>query len=140
MAAKEFESPPALTEAVKSAGEYDAEKQIDLEKADDSRETSSTPSPCPSEHEEDGRTIVSFAGDDDPQNPYNFGKAKKLYITIVGMVMVMNSTIGSSIASGAASEIARYFEIKNEMLLVLPVSIYLIGYVFGPLVFSVRPE
>lgn len=49
----------------------------------------------------------------------------------------MNSTIGSSIASGVSHETSRHFNITKDALLVLPVSIYLVGYVVGPLVFSV---
>lgn len=53
------------------------------------------------------------------------------------MVLVMNSTIGSSIASGISEPTQEYFGITNDQLLVLPISIYLIGYVIGPLVFAV---
>lgn len=53
------------------------------------------------------------------------------------MVLVMNSTIGSSIASGISEPTQEYFGISNDQLLVLPISIYLIGYVIGPLVFAV---
>lgn len=56
------------------------------------------------------------------------------------MVMVLNSTIGSSIPSGASKEIQEYFNITNEYLLVLPVSIFLIGYILGPMIFAPLSE
>ncbi|KAI7011663.1 MFS general substrate transporter [Hortaea werneckii] len=52
----------------------------------------------------------------------------------------MNSTIGSSIASGISEPTQEYFGISNDQLLVLPISIYLIGYVIGPLVFAPLSE
>lgn len=60
-------------------GAYDAEKQVDLEKADNSRKSSSSPSRCASEHEVDGRTVVSF-DENDPLNPYRWKRAKKLFV------------------------------------------------------------
>lgn len=111
---------------------------MEVEKADSSRDHSScSASQCPSNKEEDEPEIVSF-GDGDPSNPYNFSKPKKLFIVVACMLLVMNSTIGSSIASGAATQTQQYFDITNDQLLVLPISIYLIGYVIGPLVFAVR--
>ncbi|KAK3072978.1 hypothetical protein LTR53_005838 [Teratosphaeriaceae sp. CCFEE 6253] len=119
--------------------QHDAEKAYETDKPDDSREVSSTPSICPSEQHSSGKIIVDFA-DDDPLNPYNWRRPRKLYVVIISMVMVMNSTIGSSIASGGAQETKEYFGITGDELLVLPVSIYLIGYVIGPLVFAPLSE
>ncbi|KAK5703737.1 hypothetical protein LTR97_002750 [Elasticomyces elasticus] len=115
------------------------EKVSDLEKADQSGDTSATSSICPSERREDGKTIIIFT-DGDPLNPYNWSRPKKIYVVVVSMVMVMNSTIGSSIAAGGVQETRRYFNVTSDELLVLPVSIYLIGYVIGPLVFAPLSE
>lgn len=56
------------------------------------------------------------------------------------MVLVLNSTVGSALPSGASRQTQEHFGITNESLLVLPVSVYLIGYVLGPLVFSPLSE
>ncbi|KAK0365184.1 hypothetical protein LTR91_023708 [Friedmanniomyces endolithicus] len=132
-------SPHTITEVVTSQETDDGARQSDLEKLDKSGDTSPTPSICPSEQHRGEKTIVRFA-DDDPLNPYNWKRSKKLYVVIVSMVMVMNSTIGSSIASGASAETQRYFGVQSESQMVLPVSIYLIGYVIGPLVFAPLSE
>ena len=129
-------SPHNIAEVVTSQRKDDGARQSDLEKPDKSRDTSPIPSICPSEQQRGEKTIVKFV-DDDPLNPYNWKRSKKLYVVIVSMVMVMNSTIGSSIASGASAETQRYFGVQSESQMVLPVSIYLIGYVIGPLVFAV---
>ncbi|RMY27843.1 hypothetical protein D0866_09855 [Hortaea werneckii] len=114
----------------------DIGEQVELEKPETSRANSSSPSPCPIEQQNPERIIVSF-DDGDPMNPYNFSQPRKLFIVVTCMVLVMNSTIGSSIASGISEPTQEYFGISNEQLLVLPISIYLIGYVIGPLVFAV---
>lgn len=56
------------------------------------------------------------------------------------MTLVFNSTVSSNISSGATKETQEYFNITNQSLLVLPVSVYLIGYVLGPLVFAPLSE
>ena len=54
--------------------------------------------------------------------------------------MVLNSTMGSAIPAGATGATQRYYNVQNEELLVLPVSIYLIGYILGPLIFAPLSE
>jgi MFS family permease len=44
----------------------------------------------------------------------------------------MNSTISSSLATGATTQIRNHFHITSETLLVLPTSIFLAGYIIGP--------
>ncbi|OJJ50068.1 hypothetical protein ASPZODRAFT_59151 [Penicilliopsis zonata CBS 506.65] len=78
------------------------------------------------------KTVVSF-GPDDPENPLNWSKGKKFYVLSAGVLQVMNSTIGSSICSGAITPMAKEFDITSQELLVLPISIFLIGYILGPL-------
>ncbi|EOD47242.1 putative mfs multidrug transporter protein [Neofusicoccum parvum UCRNP2] len=56
------------------------------------------------------------------------------------MLSVMNSTISSSLAAGATDPIAKYFHITSQAQLVLPTSIFLVGYVIGPLFFGPLSE
>lgn len=113
--------------------EVENEKQLELKSSDNSRADSTSPSPCPSESGAPERTMVSFHSGD-PENPYNWSTGKKTYTLLTSMVLVLNSTIGSALPSGATRATAEYFHVTNQALLVLPVSIYLIGYVLGPLV------
>lgn len=125
------------------AGRHDPGKGPDAEKKDDLRENSSLTSPSPSHHDAEdadaGQTVVAFE-ENDPANPYNWSTPKKLYTSITCMLMVLNSTIGSSIPSGASAELQRYFGVTNEYLLVLPVSVFLIGYILGPMIFAPLSE
>ena len=55
----------------------------------------------------------------------------------MGIVAVVNSTLGSSLPSGATTEYqGPYFNVTNQAQLVLPVSLFLVGYVVGPLFFG----
>ena len=60
-------------------------------------------------------------------------QALRCYVLVTGAVQVMNSTIGSSIPGGATDQIAKEFNITNQEILVLPISVYLIGYILGPM-------
>ncbi|GAM87470.1 hypothetical protein ANO11243_054950 [Dothideomycetidae sp. 11243] len=128
-------------------GDDSAEHSKDDERAsrrkpstDDAAHVSSAPHACcgrPSQSP--SRDVVSFA-EGDPDNPYNWSRAKKSFVVTLGVVLVINSTIGSSIASGTPVQVANYFDNHNEYQLVLPISIYLVGYVLGPLVFGPLSE
>lgn len=109
------------------------DKHPDIKSGGNSRHASSSPSRSSSVHYGGEQTIVSFPRGD-PENPYNWSLTKKMYVTLTCMALVMNSTIGSALPSGASKQTAEYFHITNDSLLVLPVFIYLIGYVLGPLV------
>ncbi|KAJ6191408.1 hypothetical protein N7519_001429 [Penicillium mononematosum] len=85
------------------------------------------------------KTIVSF-GPNDPENPVNWRTRRKFLVLTAGVMQVMNSTIGSSICSNAIPQIAEEFDITNQTILVLPISIFLIGYILGPLLWGPSSE
>ncbi|OQD78448.1 hypothetical protein PENDEC_c001G02781 [Penicillium decumbens] len=85
------------------------------------------------------KTVVSF-GVNDPENPVNWRKTRKFLVLAAGVMQVMNSTIGSSICSNAIPQIAEEFNITSQEALVLPISIFLIGYVVGPLIWGPSSE
>ena len=58
---------------------------------------------------------------------------KKGHVLLAGLLTVLNSTIGSSLPSGAISFIAKDFNVTNSQELVLPISLFLVGYVLGPI-------
>ncbi|KAL8628431.1 hypothetical protein Q9189_005840 [Teloschistes chrysophthalmus] len=83
--------------------------------------------------------ILSFPHGD-PENPYNWSTGRKIYVLFVGIVSVTNSTLGSSLPSGATEYLADYWNITNQAQLVLPISLFLVGYIFGPIVFAPLSE
>ncbi|OAT06935.1 MFS multidrug transporter [Blastomyces gilchristii SLH14081] len=79
------------------------------------------------------KTIMSFHSMD-PANPFNWSKNEKRFVFAGGMATVLNSTLCSSLPSGAMPYIAKEFNITSQEQLVLPISLFLVGYVFGPIV------
>ncbi|KAL9078178.1 MAG: hypothetical protein Q9157_002901 [Trypethelium eluteriae] len=104
----------------------ESQRQARLAAMPRSRSRSRTPSTHGS------NTVLEF-DNNDPADPHNWPFRKKASILAVGIVAVLNSTIGSSLASGVMPEIAAHFSITNQEQLVLPTSIFLLGYVVGPL-------
>ncbi|KAK6193252.1 hypothetical protein LQW54_012660 [Pestalotiopsis sp. IQ-011] len=95
-------------------------------------------------------SLIHFATDD-PENPYNWSKEafsdskqlRKIIIVITGILTVINSTLSSALPSNAITFIAPDFDISTtggNPQLVLPISIYLVGYVLGPLLFGPLSE
>lgn len=58
----------------------------------------------------------------------------------MGILLVINSTLGSSLSSGALPVLQREFDVASRDELALPNSMYLLGYVFGPPLFSPLSE
>ncbi|KAJ5291608.1 MFS multidrug transporter [Penicillium angulare] len=73
-------------------------------------------------------------------NPNNWSFNKKLYNAVIGLLIVLNSGISSSLPSNAVPTIMDDFDISGDGQKVLPTAIFLIGYCVGPLVFSPMSE
>ena len=67
-------------------------------------------------------------------------KTKKTFVLIVGLLTVLNSTLGTSLPANAAPLIGAKFGISDSEKLTLPITCYLIGYVVGPLLFAPLSE
>ncbi len=52
---------------------------------------------------------------------------------MTSMALITNSTMGSSLPSMAIPAMAQEWGVTSQVQLVLPMSCYLIGYVFGPI-------
>ncbi|RAR11969.1 mfs general substrate transporter [Stemphylium lycopersici] len=100
-----------------------------------------SPSDASSIHDERarGRRVLRFA-DGDPENPNNWGRWRKVYSLFVAIMSVMNSTMTSSLAAGAVGPISLHFNEYNEYKLILPTSMYLVGYACGPMLWGPLSE
>lgn len=61
-------------------------------------------------------------------------------ILCLTMLQVINSTMGSALPSNAIPFITAEWGITNQQAQVLPISVYLIGYVFGPVLWGPLSE
>ncbi|KAM3437415.1 hypothetical protein MY4824_003774 [Beauveria thailandica] len=74
------------------------------------------------------------------QNPTELSALRKLHIIIAGFACTFNCNLGSSIPSGALDAIAARFSVASRVQLTLLNSLYMCGYVVGPLLFGPLSE
>ncbi|KAJ4319022.1 hypothetical protein N0V84_006560 [Fusarium piperis] len=65
---------------------------------------------------------------------------RKLHIIVAGFTCTFNGNFGSSMPSGALDAIAQQFNVTNPVHLILLNSLYMVGYVLGPLLFGPLSE
>jgi DHA1 family multidrug resistance protein-like MFS transporter len=85
---------------------------------------------------EDG--YVDF-GPGDIENPKNWSAARHWYITVVAVLLVVNATFASTSPSGCLVGIAQHFHVSEEAA-GLVITLFLLGYCAGPLVFAPLSE
>ncbi|GAA5976462.1 hypothetical protein JCM10908_005508 [Rhodotorula pacifica] len=78
--------------------------------------------------------IVKFL-DGEQANPQNFSKGKKWTITAVSAISTLCIAFGSSIVSAAIPELTTVFH-KDLTVLTLSVSLYVLGFALGPLLWA----
>ncbi|EJP63812.1 major facilitator superfamily transporter [Beauveria bassiana ARSEF 2860] len=74
------------------------------------------------------------------KNPTELSALRKLHIIIAGFACTFNCNLGSSIPSGALDAIAARFSVTSRVQLTLLNSLYMCGYVVGPLLFGPLSE
>ncbi|KAL5341382.1 major facilitator superfamily domain-containing protein [Aspergillus crustosus] len=113
----ELEKTPTTTESVKRKATRQPVPETDLD-----------------------RGIVGWDGQDDPAHPQNFPDSRKW--TLLGLVSSVTfiSPLASSMFSPALGDLSNDFGITNPTILSFSVSIYLLGYVFGPLLLAPLSE
>ncbi|KAI8630932.1 major facilitator superfamily transporter [Xylariaceae sp. FL1651] len=131
-------APGHLSDVVRTMSNEDAESRYRIEEADNRIQTNNA-SASNSIHNPDGKTIISWEPDD-KENPYNWSSRRKAYITATTMMIVINSTMGSSLPSMAIPYMAHEWGVTSDTQQVLPISTYLIGYVFGPILWGPLSE
>lgn len=88
----------------------------------------------PSRHPTNDEYVVKFK-DNDPGNPLNWSKYYKAWVTIQLGFMALTASLSSSIISPAEPVIAKEFHVSEEVT-VLTVSLFVLGFAIGPLVWA----
>ncbi|KAH1488309.1 hypothetical protein KXV44_001859 [Aspergillus fumigatus] len=73
-------------------------------------------------------------------SPNDWPVHKKLAIVVASFLSVINSGIGTSLPSNAVPYIMQEFHVEDATQSNLPTSVFLIGYIVGPLAFSPLSE
>ena len=68
----------------------------------------------------------------DVENPKEWSPLRRWYITIVSVILVVNATFASSSPSGCLESISESFGVSVEATN-LVITLFLLGYCFGPL-------
>jgi len=86
-----------------------------------------------------GLRIVQWV-DNDKQNPKTFGKGRKWMFTgLLGSICFVVA-LGSAIVTGDLTRPAEYFGVSEEVIILASVTMFVLGFGFGPLVFAPMSE
>lgn len=80
-------------------------------------------------------SLVDWDGDNDPANPLHWPLRRKLWMSFMASFMTFGVSLSSSIFSADVHVTAQVFRVKEEVM-VLGVSLYVLGFACGPLVFG----
>lgn len=83
---------------------------------------------------------VTWDGQTDKENPLNWPLRQKWIIVSTVSMFTFLSAAASSIVAPAESQIARQLDIPSHLELNLVFSVFLLGYVIGPLVLAPLSE
>ncbi|KAJ4384489.1 hypothetical protein N0V86_000088 [Didymella sp. IMI 355093] len=92
------------------------------------------------EDEEIDPNIVDFDGPDDPHNPLNWGFTKKWGTVLLISAITFLTPLASSIFAPGVPEVMQDFGSTNDMLEGFMVSVYVLGFSFGPLIIAPLSE
>lgn len=92
------------------------------------------------EREEDEKTtyLVDWESNDEA-NPHNWSPSYKSWITFQLSMLALSASLGSTIIAPAQGSIMAYTHISSEVA-VLPISFYILGFAFGPLLWAPASE
>ncbi|KAL2843087.1 major facilitator superfamily domain-containing protein [Aspergillus pseudodeflectus] len=115
---------------------------IDLEKVPTTGEpVVPQPSTKPTFPETDlDRGIIGWDGQDDPAHPQNFASGRKWALLAVVSTISFISPLASSMFSPALRSLSEDFDEHDQTILSFTVSIFLLGYTFGPLLLAPLSE
>ncbi|KAF5234024.1 hypothetical protein FAUST_7803 [Fusarium austroamericanum] len=89
---------------------------------------------------ENDPNIVNWDGPDDPANPQNWSMGKKTVTVIIVSSVTFVTPLASSIFAPSIEQVMTEFHSTNSQVASFIVSVYLLGYCFGPLVIAPLSE
>ncbi|KAF7925806.1 hypothetical protein EAE99_005841 [Botrytis elliptica] len=71
---------------------------------------------------------------------HNWSPGKKLYVVSTGLFINFNTCLSAALPTGALETLTVAFNVTSQEQKALPVAVFLIGYIFGPLIFGPMGE
>lgn len=90
----------------------------------------------PPSFNDDGHLTFS---EDDIENPKEWSSARRSFITICAVLLVVNATFASASPSGCLESISEHFGVST-IVSGLNITLFLLGYCAGPLIFAPMSE
>jgi hypothetical protein len=97
-------------------------------------------SPESSPSSEEDPDIVSWSGPDDPSNPQNWSTTMKWTQIVVLAALTFLTPLASSMFAPGVPQLMHEFNETSDILATFVVSIYVLGFAFGPLVIAPLSE
>ena len=79
--------------------------------------------------------LVTWTEDNEQDNPRNWRPLYKCWLTFLLGMLALSASLGSSIIAPAKEDVGRYLG-TGEQQTVLVVSLYVLGFAFGPLLWA----
>ncbi|KZO99101.1 MFS general substrate transporter [Calocera viscosa TUFC12733] len=89
--------------------------------------------------EKHNKFLVHWDGTNDPENPKNWGRWKRWYITMFGGLLTLNASFASSAPSGILGQLIEEWHISTEVATLL-IAIFVVGYCVGPIFWAPLSE
>ncbi|OCK73652.1 MFS general substrate transporter [Lepidopterella palustris CBS 459.81] len=134
-----LERKPSSTKPRSDIGEIAPGSEKDLEKNEVAESLSSEDSPEEVDEPADPN-IVWWDGPDDPQNPMNWTFFKKWGTVMIVACLTFLTPLASSMFAPGVPEVMRDFHSTNSLLEGFMVSVYVLGFAFGPLIIAPMSE
>ncbi|KAF7561454.1 hypothetical protein G7046_g2679 [Stylonectria norvegica] len=90
--------------------------------------------------DDDDSNVVWWDSDSDPQNPYNWARWRKLLNCVLISSLTFVTPLASSMFAPGVPELMVEFESKSTEMASFCVSVYILGFAAGPLVFAPMSE
>ena len=120
-------------------GEYTTGER-DVEKGNDTGSISTAEQPDAEEEPERDANVVDFDGPNDPENPMNWKASKKWgMVALISAITFLTPLASSQFAPGVP-EVMRDFNSTSDLLEGFMVSVYVLGFAFGPLIIAPLSE
>lgn len=118
-----------LEKRVSRDGNKDDDDKEEEDEEDDGEETSSS--------END---VVWWESDNDPENPYNWARWRKVLNCFLVSALTFVTPLASSMFAPGVPELMVEFESKSSELASFCVSVYVLGFAAGPMIFAPLSE
>ncbi|TDZ27904.1 Efflux pump radE [Colletotrichum spinosum] len=106
----------------------------------DSAPEASTTNPQQVKDADDDPNIVDWDGPDDPENPQNWPMKKKWLNIAAISILTLVTPLGSSMFAPGIPKIMAEFHETSSMTATFVVSVYILGFAFGPLIVAPLSE